>query len=66
VHIEDLVDTAIFIKDQNLTEKISIIGTGHSGAHAALVSLLWEPFLFHGMALYVSVVQLLMNLESDQ
>jgi len=53
VHVEDLVDAAIFIKDQNLTDKIAIMGTGHSGAHAALTSVLWEPFLFHGAALYV-------------
>lgn len=56
VHIEDLVDTAIFIKEQNLTEKISLMGTGHSGAHAALTSVLWEPYLFHGAALYVSYI----------
>ena len=59
VHIEDLVDTAIFIKEQNLTEKIAILGQGYSGAHAALTSILWEPFLFHGAALYVSTYPLL-------
>jgi len=53
-HIEDLIDAAIFIKDQNLTEKIALFSQGLSGAHAALTSILWEPYLFHGAALYVS------------
>lgn len=52
-HVEDLIDAAIFIKDQNLTDKVALFSDGYSGAHAALTSVLWEPFLFHGAALYV-------------
>lgn len=61
VHVEDLTDCSIFIKNENLTEKIALISTLPSGSHAALTSVLWEPYLYHGAAVYVSSFVLTLN-----
>lgn len=64
-HIDDLIDTAIFIKDQNLSEKVAIIGEGMSGGHAALTSVFWEPYLFHGCTTFNAICDLPNHLEFD-
>ena len=64
-HIDDLIDTAIFIKEKELTEKLAIIGEGHSGGHAALTSVFHEPFLFHGCVTLNAICDLPNHVEFD-
>lgn len=64
-HIEDLIDCSIFIKEQGLTDKVALFSEGHSGAHAALTSVLWEPYLYHGAALYNPICDLPNHMDFD-
>jgi protease II len=58
VHIEDLIDSAIFIKQNKLTEKLALFSTGYSGSHSALTAVIKEPFLFHGATFFNAVADL--------
>ena len=53
-HINDLVDTAIFIKENELAPKLAVYGSNSSGALTALASTFKEPYLFEGVAAHVS------------
>lgn len=65
VHIEDLIDSAIFIKENCLTEKIGLFSTGYSGSHAALTAVLYEPYLFHGATFLNPITDLPNHLQHD-
>lgn len=64
-HIDDLLDTAIFIKEQGLTDKLAIIGEGASGGHAALTAVFHEPYLWHGCVTLNAVCDLQNHLDFD-
>jgi protease II len=55
VHIEDLIDSAIFLKENSLADKIALFSSGYSGSHAALAAVTQEPYLFHGATFHVSL-----------
>lgn len=38
-HIMDFIDSAIFLKEKGLTQKLGIMGSGESGSITALTSL---------------------------
>lgn len=52
-HFSDLIDTAIFIKENELAPKVAVYGENPSGSLAALYSVFKEPYLFEGVAVHV-------------
>ena len=54
-HFNDLIDSAIFIKENELAPKIALYGSNPSGSLTALTSVFKEPFLFEGVAVHVSL-----------
>ena len=53
-HINDLIDTGIFIKENELAPKLAVYGHGPSGSLTALASVFNEPYLFEGVTVHVS------------
>ena len=49
-HFNDLIDSAIFIKENELAPKLAICATNPSGSLTALTSVFKEPYLFEGVA----------------
>jgi protease II len=56
VQINDLIDTAIFAKENELTNRIALMSTSPSGSLAVLASIIYEPYLFEGAAVMVSTL----------
>ena len=54
-HINDMIDTGIFIKENELAPKLAVYGQGPSGSLTALASVFKEPYLFEGVAVHVSI-----------
>ena len=53
-HFNDFIDTAIFIKENELASRIAVVGSSPSGSLTALTSMFKEPYLFEGVAVHVS------------
>ena len=49
-----MIDTAIFVKDNDLAKKIALCSSNPSGSLTALSCVFAEPFLFEGAAVHVS------------
>lgn len=64
-HFTDLIDTAIFIKENELASKVAIHGSNSSGALTALVSMFEEPYLFEGVAAHNPLTDLPAHLTFD-
>lgn len=64
-HFDDLIDTAIFIKENELAPKIALHGPNPSGALSALVSVFKEPYLFEGVAVHNPICDLPSHLIND-
>ena len=58
-HINDFIDSAIFIKQNELAPKLAVYGQNPSGSLTALASVFKEPYLFEGVAVHVSFKLLL-------
>lgn len=54
-HIDDFIDSAIFIRENELAPKLAVYGTSPSGSLTALASAFKEPYLFEGVAVHVSI-----------
>ena len=54
-HFNDLIDTAIFAKENELAPKIALVASNPSGSLTALVSMFKEPYLFEGVSVHVSI-----------
>ncbi len=61
----DFIDTAIFIKENELTDLLGVIGLGESGSITALASIFQEPFLFESCAVLNPVVDLTSHMLYD-
>ena len=57
-HFNDFIDTAIFIKENELASRIAVVGSSPSGSLTALTSMFKEPYLFEGVAVHVSTLSL--------
>ena len=64
-HFNDLIDTAIFIKENELAPKVAVHGSNTSGALTALTSMFFEPFLFEGVAVHNPICDLPSHLTHD-
>ena len=64
-HFDDLIDTAIFIKENELASKIALHGPNSSGALTALVSTFKEPYLFEGVAVHNCISDVPSHLIND-
>jgi protease II len=54
-HFTDMIDTAIFVKENDLAKKIALCSTNPSGSLTALSCVFAEPYLFEGAAIHVSI-----------
>ena len=61
----DCIDSAIFLKEQGLTERLGIIGTGESGSLTALTSIFQEPYLFESAVVCNPITDLVNHLLYD-
>ena len=50
----DFVDSAIYLKEKGLANKLGVLGLNHSGSITALSSVFSEPILFDAAVVYVS------------
>lgn len=64
-HINDMIDSAIFIKENELAPKLAVHGQTPSGALTALSSMFLEPYLFEGVAVHNSLCDLPAHLTHD-
>ena len=64
-HFNDLIDTAIFIKENELAAKVAVQGSNSSGALTALASTFKEPYLFEGVAVHNPLTDLPSHLIND-
>ena len=64
-HIMDCIDSAIFLKDKGLTEKLGIHAQGQSGSITALASIFQEPFLFESAVVSNPITDLPLHLLFD-
>jgi len=64
-HINDMIDSAIFIKENELAPKLAIYGQNPSGSITALASTFMEPYLFEGAAVYNPLCDLVSHLTHD-
>ena len=64
-HIMDCIDSAIFLKDKGLTEKLGIHAQGESGSITALASIFQEPFLFEAAVIANPITDLVSHLLYD-
>ena len=65
VHFNDLIDTAIFIKDNELATKICIQASDPNGSLSAMASVFKEPFLFEGVAIHNPLTDIPQHLMED-
>ena len=65
VHFTDFIDAAIFVKENELANKIAVCAHNPSGSLTALASLLEEPFLFEGAAVHNPICDLVNHLLVD-
>ena len=61
----DFIDSAIFLKEKGLTEKLGVLGNGESGSITALTSIFQEPYLFESAVVYNPIVDLVSHLLFD-
>ena len=61
----DFIDSAIFLKDKGLTEKIGAFGQGESGGLTALTSIFQEPYLFESAVVTNPITDLVQHLFLD-
>ena len=64
-HFNDMIDTGIFIKENQLASKVAIHGSNSSGALTALVCMFQEPYLFEGVAAHNPLTDLPSHLTHD-
>ena len=64
-HIMDFIDSAIYLKDKWLTDKIGIHASGESGSITALSSIFQEPLLFESAVVVNPIVDLVNHLLFD-
>ena len=64
-HINDLIDSAIFIKENELAPKLAICATNPSGSLTALSSVFREPYLFEGVSVLNPICDLSNHLLHD-
>ena len=64
-HFNDLIDSAIFIKENELAAKVAIQAGNSSGSLTALVSTFKEPYLFEGVAAHNPLTDLSSHLLHD-
>ena len=64
-HISDFMDTAIFIKEKGLTDKLAVHGSGESGSLTALTTIFQEPYLFESAVVVNPIADLVQHLMVD-
>lgn len=64
-HFNDLIDSAIFIKENELAAKVAIHAPNSSGSLTALVSAFKEPYLFEGVAVHNPLTDISSHLLND-
>ena len=64
-HFNDMIDTAIFIKENELAAKVAIHAPNSSGSLTALTSAFFEPYLFEGVAVHNPLTDLTSHLMHD-
>jgi protease II len=64
-HFTDFIDSAIFVKENELASKIAVMSTSPSGSLTALASVFEEPFLFEGCAVHNPIADLVNHLLYD-
>lgn len=50
----DLIDSAIYLKEKGLTDRLGLLGLTESGSLTALSTVFHEPFLFEVASVHVS------------
>lgn len=64
-HFTDFIDSAIFVKENSIANKISVFSSTPSGSLTALSSLIEEPYLFEGASLHNPICDLVNHLMHD-
>ena len=64
-HFNDMIDSAIFIKENELAPKLALCATNPSGSLTALTSVLKEPYLFEGISVLNPLIDLSTHLLHD-
>lgn len=64
-HFTDMIDTAIFVKENDLAKKIALCSTNASGSLTALSCVFAEPYLFEGAAVHNPICDLVSHLMYD-
>ena len=64
-HFNDMIDSAIFIKENELAPKLALCATNPSGSLTALTSVLKEPYLFEGISVLNPLIDLSTHLLYD-
>ncbi len=52
-HVMDFIDSAIYLKEKGLTQKIGVYGTQESGSITTLAAAFTEPLLFDAAVIHV-------------
>jgi protease II len=61
-HVMDFIDSAIYLKEKGLAQKIGVLGHGGSGSITALASAFSEPLLFDCTVVHVPYINLNLKL----
>ena len=64
-HFTDFIDSAIFIKENELASKVACFSDSPSGSLTALTSVFREPFLFEGVSVMNPTADLVNHLTHD-
>ena len=54
----DFIDSAIFLKENGLTQKLGVLSRGQSGSITALASVFQEPYLFESCVVHNPIADL--------
>lgn len=61
----DFIDSAIFLKEKGLTQKLGAYGDGESASHTVLTSIFQEPYLFESAVVVNPITDLVNHLLFD-
>lgn len=61
----DFIDSAIYLKENELTKKLAVFGAGESGALTALAGVFSEPHLFETAVVHNPVTDLVQHMLFD-
>eukprot|EP00347_Sterkiella_histriomuscorum_P005460 403356529 len=64
-HLTDFIDSAIFLREKGLTQKLGSMGQGRSGSLTALAAVFNEPVLFDSTVAYNPLTDLITHLFED-